>query len=74
MNNTRDILSLDDIKKLVDAFYEKVRKDGLIGPIFDERIHNRWPQHLQKMYTFWQTVNSRLWTSLFLTTGKQITR
>jgi len=56
MHNTKEILSLDDIKKLVDAFYEKVRKDGLIGPIFDERIHNRWPQHLQKMYTFWQTV------------------
>ena len=56
MNNTKEIISLNDIKKLVDTFYEKVRKDDVIGPIFNERINDRWPQHLEKMYTFWQTV------------------
>ena len=56
MNETKEIISLDDIKKLVDTFYEKVRRDELIGPIFNERIQDRWPQHLEKMYTFWQTV------------------
>ncbi|HEY8661403.1 MAG TPA: group III truncated hemoglobin [Hanamia sp.] len=53
---TKEIISLDDIKTLVDTFYEKVRTDELIGPIFNERIQDRWPQHLQKMYTFWQTI------------------
>jgi hemoglobin len=52
----KDILSLEDVKLLVDTFYGKVRKDELIGPIFDERIQDRWPEHLAKMYTFWQTV------------------
>ena len=56
MNNTNEIISLDDIKKRVDTFYEKVRKDELIGPIFNERIQDRWPHHLEKMYNFWQTV------------------
>jgi hemoglobin len=56
MNQTKEIISLDDIKKLVDTFYGNVRKDELIGPIFDERIQDRWPQHLEKMYTFWQTI------------------
>ena len=51
-----DILELEDVKLLVDTFYDKVRDDRLIGPIFNERIQNRWPQHLAKMYTFWQTV------------------
>ena len=51
-----DIVSLDDIKLLVNTFYDKVREDQLIGPIFNERIQDRWPQHLSKMYTFWQTV------------------
>ena len=51
-----DILSLEDVKLLVNTFYGKVREDKLIGPIFDERIQNRWPEHLAKMYTFWQTV------------------
>lgn len=51
-----DILDLTDVKLLVDTFYGKVRNDELIGPIFNERIQDRWPQHLNKMYTFWQTV------------------
>jgi len=50
------LLSLEDIKKLVDAFYEKIRKDALLASIFDERIKDNWPAHLEKLYRFWQTV------------------
>lgn len=56
MTDATDILALDDIKKLVDTFYEKVRQDQLLAPIFNEQIQDRWPQHLEKMYAFWQTV------------------
>jgi hemoglobin len=52
----KEILTLDDIKLLVNTFYDKVREDTFIGPIFNVRIQNRWPEHLAKMYTFWQTV------------------
>jgi hemoglobin len=52
----KDILQLEDVKLLVDTFYGKVREDELIGPIFNDRIQDRWPEHLAKMYTFWQTV------------------
>ncbi|MGN6402082.1 MAG: group III truncated hemoglobin [Flavisolibacter sp.] len=51
-----DILNLEDVKKLVDTFYGKVRADEMLAPIFNERIQNRWPEHLEKMYRFWQTV------------------
>ena len=56
MSEIKDISTLEDIRKLVDAFYEKVRQDRLLGPIFNERIRDNWPQHLEKMYAFWQTV------------------
>jgi hemoglobin len=56
MKEIKDIIASEDIKTLVDAFYEKVRRDELLSPIFNERIQNRWPQHLEKMYSFWQTV------------------
>lgn len=52
----KDIIALEDIRLLVDTFYGKVREDELIGPIFNDKIQNRWPEHLAKMYTFWQTV------------------
>ena len=56
MEESKDIITSEDIKTLVDAFYEKVRKDELLSPIFNERIQNRWTQHLEKMYSFLQTV------------------
>ena len=56
MEEIKDIITSADIKTLVDAFYEKVRRDELLSPIFNERIQDRWPQHLEKMYSFWQTV------------------
>lgn len=52
----RDILDLEDVKQLVDAFYAKVREDNMLAPVFNERIQDRWPEHLEKMYRFWQTV------------------
>lgn len=56
MNTVKDLSTLEDIKKLVDTFYEKVRQDELLAPIFNERIKDHWPEHLEKMYAFWQTV------------------
>ncbi len=52
----KDIETLEDIQQMVNNFYEVVRKDELIGPIFNNIIQDRWPQHLEKMYRFWQTV------------------
>lgn len=51
-----DILNITDVRKLVDTFYDKVRANELLSPIFEERIQNRWPEHLEKMYRFWQTI------------------
>ena len=56
MYRGNDILTKEDIKRLVDTFYSKVRQDELLAPIFSKQIQDRWPEHLGKMYTFWQTV------------------
>ncbi|MEO6682540.1 MAG: group III truncated hemoglobin [Ginsengibacter sp.] len=56
INGENDIEQFDDVKNLVDTFYGKVREDDLIGPIFNDRIQDKWPEHLEKMYKFWQTV------------------
>jgi hemoglobin len=56
MSTKQDILHLDDVKLLVNRFYEKVRADELLAPIFEARIKDYWPEHLEKMYRFWQTV------------------
>ena len=56
MENKQELLTIDDIKKLVNVFYDKVKSDELLAPIFNERIKNNWPRHLDKMYRFWQTI------------------
>ncbi|MBK8699439.1 MAG: group III truncated hemoglobin [Saprospiraceae bacterium] len=55
-SNKAEIITLEDIKLLVDSFYAKVRKDEMLGPIFEGIISDRWPAHLDKMYRFWQTI------------------
>jgi hemoglobin len=49
-----DIESSEDIKNLIDTFYGKVREDEVIGYIFNDIAHVDWPQHLPKMYAFWE--------------------
>ncbi|MBF7092541.1 group III truncated hemoglobin [Flavobacterium sp. ALJ2] len=51
-----DITTIEDIQLLVNTFYAKVQKDDIIGPIFNEKIQGRWPEHLETMYKFWQTI------------------
>ncbi|MEL7532409.1 MAG: group III truncated hemoglobin [Bacteroidota bacterium] len=52
----KEIQDLTDIKLLVDNFYGKVRTDNLLGPIFESVVQGNWEPHLNKMYSFWQTV------------------
>ena len=43
------------IARLVDGFYDRVRADPLIGPVFNERISD-WGPHLEQMRLFWSSV------------------
>ena len=52
MSAHSDIAGFEDIKTLVDKFYDKVRKDDLLGPVFAARITD-WQPHLNTMYNFW---------------------
>ncbi|CAN5744704.1 group III truncated hemoglobin [soil metagenome] len=56
MIRKKEIKDIDDIKLLVNSFYRKVRNDSFLSPILNGHIQDQWPQHLEKMYTFWQTV------------------
>lgn len=52
----QDITSRLDIEVLVNEFYTKVRADNILGDLFNGIIGDRWPEHLEKMYRFWQTI------------------
>jgi hemoglobin len=43
------------LKQLVESFYDRVRADRLIGPVFNDAIAD-WPDHLEKLQAFWSSV------------------
>ena len=56
MKKQKNISNIEDIQLMVNSFYEKVRRDDLLGDIFSSIIQDNWDTHLEKMYRFWQTV------------------
>jgi len=49
-----DIKNREDVFLLVSSFYEKVRKDEILGPFFNDTIKD-WDEHLQNLTTFWES-------------------
>jgi hemoglobin len=46
------------IERLVRAFYDRIRNDCVLGPIFAARVSD-WEPHLQRMFAFWSSVTLR---------------
>lgn len=42
-----------DVAFLVNTFYAKIRKDKLLGPIFNAHVAD-WSEHLEKLTDFWE--------------------
>ncbi len=52
----KDIENREDIVVLINTFYEKVKKDEVIGYIFNDVAKVNWEKHLPVMYDFWENV------------------
>lgn len=49
-------LSRERIVWLVHNFYERVRQDDLLGPIFMEHLGEDWQPHLDRLVAFWSVM------------------
>ncbi|MDA9555802.1 group III truncated hemoglobin [Pelobium sp.] len=52
----KDIENHEDIKKLVDNFYQKATSDNALGHIFNDVAKVNWEHHLPVMYAFWESI------------------
>ncbi len=50
-----DIRNREDIFSLIKNFYDKVRADELLAPIFNKFIRD-WGPHLEVIADFWETT------------------
>jgi hemoglobin len=44
------------VRNVVVRFYEKVRGDAVLGPIFEEAIGYEWDAHIERIIQFWLTA------------------
>ena len=51
-----DIASRKDIEFLMKNFYDKVKKDNTIGPIFNDIAKVNWEHHIPIICDFWETL------------------
>ena len=59
--NENDQIDEAALERLIPRFYDRVRADADIGPLFNAAVHD-WPHHLEKLVAFWSSV--------MLTTGR----
>lgn len=52
----KDIATRKDIELLVDTFYNKVKRDAVIGFIFTDVAKVNWEKHLPIMYNFFENM------------------
>jgi hemoglobin len=52
---TIDGIDEEGLRTLVEHFYARVRRDPLIGPVFDAAIDD-WSEHLDRLQAFWSSV------------------
>lgn len=50
-----DKLDETSLTRLVTLFYAQLRLDPLLGPLFNQAVHD-WPEHLRKLADFWSSV------------------
>ena len=52
-----DLLDEQMVHDVVHGFYDQIRRDELLAPVFNSRISpDDWPHHLAKMCDFWSSV------------------
>ncbi|HDZ07092.1 hypothetical protein LCGC14_0166720 [marine sediment metagenome] len=50
------ITNREDVSVLVHTFYDKIRQNEMLGPIFNGHITDeQWPAHLSKLTDFWES-------------------
>ena len=54
-NTVKELCTEREVTQMVHDFYADVRRDEVLGPIFNSQIHD-WDTHLAKLVDFWSSV------------------
>jgi hemoglobin len=49
-------ITYESIQDLVQVFYDRVREDEILSPVFNRALGDDWRPHLAKLVEFWSTI------------------
>jgi len=52
----QDLKGKEDIRLLINTFYDRVKEDATIGYLFNDVAKVNWEKHLPVMYAFWEQI------------------
>jgi hemoglobin len=44
------------VRAVILSFYERVRRDAVLGPVFADAIGDHWDRHIERIISFWLTA------------------
>lgn len=44
------------VQHVVIRFYDQIRRDAVLGPIFEDAIGEHWDEHIERIVQFWLTA------------------
>jgi hemoglobin len=44
------------VRQVVISFYEKLRRDAILGPLFVAAVGDHWDAHIERIILFWLTA------------------
>ncbi|GAC1407803.1 MAG: hypothetical protein NVSMB6_05990 [Burkholderiaceae bacterium] len=51
-----DSITAQSIAQLIDLFYAQVRRDGMLGPVFEKALPRSWDEHIARIAEFWSSI------------------
>jgi hemoglobin len=46
-------ITMPIVRNVIVAFYAKVRRDPVLGPVFENIVGDHWDTHIEKVCSFW---------------------
>lgn len=51
-----DSITPESIVQLIDLFYARVRRDSVLGPVFEKALPRSWDAHIARIAEFWSSI------------------
>jgi hemoglobin len=56
MRIQHEMITNDSVQKMVDTFYNSLRQNSILGPVFERALPSSWDAHIALITEFWSII------------------